>query len=454
MSSPARGLSIPAARPALLGGPQAVTQPPGDLFAWPIVTTEDEEAVLVVLRRGAMSGTDVTQEFERQYAAWQGSRYALGHCNGTAALLGAFFGVGVGVGDEVICPSLTYWASATPAFALGATPVFADIDPRTLCLDPADIEARVTRRTKAVVAVHYLGHPADMDAILAVARRHGLKVIEDVSHAQGGLYRGRRLGTFGDVSAASLMTGKSLPAGEAGMLTTDDPAIYERALAFGHYERYTADRITTPGLKPWAGLPLGGVKHRMHQMSAALGLVQLRACDERCAEIRRAMNHFWDLLAGVPGLQAHRTDPADPSTNMAGWYAAHGLYAPEALGGLSVTRFCEAVRAEGVAGCHPGCNLPLHTHPLFNDVDVYGHGRPTRLAHAERDVRQPPGSLPRSEAAGHRTYSIPWFKHDRPDAICAHAEAFRKVAAHADELRRGDPGDPPTLGGWHFFRHD
>jgi dTDP-4-amino-4,6-dideoxygalactose transaminase len=237
------------------------------------------------------------------------------------------------------------------------------------------------------------------------------------------------------------------------MLTTDNTEIYERALAFGHYERYVADRITTPYLKPWAGVPLGGVKHRMHQMSAAVGLVQLRHTDARCAEIRRSMNRFWDLLAGVPGLRAHRTDPADPTTNMAGWYAAHGLYVPEELGGLSVTRFCEAVRAEGFPHCDPGCNLPLHTHPLFNDVDVYGHGRPTRLAHNDRDVRQAPDSLPNSVAAGHRAFSIPWFKKDQPDAIKEYANAFRKVAENADALRRDDPGDAPTLGGWHFFRH-
>ena len=356
-------------------------------------------------------------------------------------------------GDEVICPSITYWASATPAYALGATPIFADIDPQSLCLDPNDIEPRITRRTKAIVVVHYLGYPADMAPIMAVAKKHGIKVIEDVSHAQGGLYQGRRLGTFGDVSAASLMSGKSLPAGEAGMLTSDNLEIYERALAFGHYERYAADRIQTPYLKPLAGLPLGGVKHRMHQMSAAVGLVQLKHNDARCAEIRNAINRFWDLLDGVPGLRPHRTDPADPTTNMAGWYAPHGLYVPEELGGLSVTRFCQAVRAEGFPHCDPGCNLPLHTHPVFIDADIYGHGRPTRLVHSDRDVSQSPESLPHSIAAGHRTYSIPWLKKDQADVIKQYAEAYRKVAEHADELRRDDPGDAPTLGGWHFFKH-
>ncbi len=443
---------ITTSRLAMLGGPKAVQTPPGDLFTWPIVTREDEEAVLDVLRRGAMSGTDVTRQFEQEYAAWQGSKYALGHSSGTAALHAAMFGCRVGVGDEIICPSITYWASCLPAFSLGATVVFAEIDPQTLCLDPSDLEHRITERTKAIVVVHYLGHPADMDPILEIARRHGVKVIEDVSHAHGALYKGRKVGTLGDVAAASLMTGKSLAIGEAGMLTTDDREIYERALAFGHYERYgpNAD-LQTAYLRESAGLPLGGYKYRMHQMSAAVGRVQLRHYDARMAEIQRAMNYFWDRLEGVPGIRAHRP-PKGSGTTMGGWYAARGLYVPEELGGLSVTRFAQAVRAEG-APCNPGVNAALHLHPLFNTVDVYGHGRPTRLANAARDVRQPPGSLPVSEGIGARTFSIPWFKRYRPEQIDEYVEAFRKVAEGYRELLPDDPGNPPHLGGWHFFSH-
>ena len=121
---------------ALFGGPKAVSEGPEDLFRWPIVTEEDEQAVLEVLRAGSMSGTDVTMEFEEEYAAFQGTQYALGYCNGTASLLGAMFGCGVGRGDEIIAPSLTYWAAALPAYTLGATIVFADIDADSLCIDP------------------------------------------------------------------------------------------------------------------------------------------------------------------------------------------------------------------------------------------------------------------------------------------------------------------------------
>jgi len=436
--------------PALLGGEPARKSDPGDIFTWPIVTEEDEAAVLEVLHRGAMSGSDVTVQFEQEFSEWQGLKYSLGFNTGTAAIHAAMFGCRIGVGDEIICQSATYWASALQCFSLGATVVFADIEPHSLCIAPNDIEHRITDRTRAIVVVHYQGYPADMDRIMPVARKHNLKVIEDVSHAHGSLYKGRKVGTFGDVAAMSLMSGKSLPIGEAGMLCTNDLEIYERALAFGHYERFD-DRITSPELRRYARLPLGGYKNRMHQMSSAVGRVQLRHYDARREEIDRAMNYFWDKLEGVPGLRAHRP-PKGSACTMGGWYAPHGLYVPEELGGLSVTRFCEAVRAEGV-NTGPGINLPLHLHPLFTECDVYGHGKPTRIANSSRDLRQWPGELPVSESIGARTYSIPWFKHFRPEIIDEYAQAFRKVGENYEALLPGDPGNAPNVGSWHFFTH-
>lgn len=435
---------------ALFGGRKAVESTKKNLFTWPIITREDEKAVLEVLRRGGMSGTDVTIEFEKEFAAWQGVKYALGCSCGTASIQSAMFGCKVGVGDEIISPSLTFWASCLQAFSLGATIVFADVDPATLCIDPNDIEHRLTDRTKAIVVVHYLGHPADMDQIMAVARKHNIKVIEDVSHAHGGLYKGRRVGTIGDVAGYSIMTGKPLATGEAGMLTTNDREIYERAIAFGHYERFK-DPIETPALRPFIGLPLGGCKYRMHQLSSALGRIQLKYYDQRLAEIQKAMNYFWDLLEGTRGIKAHRP-PKDSGSTMGGWYAPHGFYSPEELGGLSVTRFAEAVRAEGVA-ITAGTNKPLHLHPLLNEGDVYGHGKPTRIANATRDLRQPAGSLPISENIGKRTFSIPWFKHFEPRQIARYAKAFKKVARYYKELLAADPGDPPSMGNWSFFVH-
>jgi hypothetical protein len=161
------------------------------------------------------------------------------------------------------------------------------------------------------------------------------------------------------------------------------------------------------------------------------------------------MNYFWDLLEGVPGIRAHRVDESTGST-MAGWYAARGLYVPEELGSLSVTQFCNAVSAEG-AGTTPGCNSALHSHPLFQTADIYGHGKPTRIANTDRDVRELDKNLPVSQKIGQRVYTIPWFKHYDPALIEQYANAFKKVAANYRDLLADDPGNPPAIGHWHFF---
>ncbi|XVH33133.1 DegT/DnrJ/EryC1/StrS family aminotransferase (plasmid) [Haloferacaceae archaeon DSL9] len=415
---------------AINDGPKAVTDESDEIFAWPIITREDEEAALDVLRRGDMSGTAVTKQFESEYADWQGSEYALGYSSGTASLSGAMYGVGIGVGDEVIGPSVTYWASILPCMELGATPVFADIEPDTLCIDPESVKERISDHTKAIVVVHNYGHPVDMDPITEIAEDHDVTVIEDVSHAHGGRYKGEKLGTIGDVGAMSMMSRKSFAIGEAGMLVTDDREMYERAVAFSHYSRHS-DTLEREKLAKFSGLPFGGHKHRMHQISAAVGRVQLKRYDERMEEIQRAMNYFWDQLEGVPGIRAHRPD--DEGSTMGGWYAPKGLYVPEELGGLSVSRFAEAVKAEG-SGCTPGCNFALHTHPLLNEADVYGHGTPTRIANAHRDVRESEGDLPVAEGIQERCFAIPWFKQHRPELIDQHVEAYRKVAEHHETL--------------------
>ncbi|OPZ24722.1 MAG: L-glutamine:2-deoxy-scyllo-inosose aminotransferase [Lentisphaerae bacterium ADurb.BinA184] len=427
---------------ALCGGGKAIQSDPGNLFVWPIVTAEDEEAVLAVLRAGSMSGSDVSKAFEGEYAAATGRKYALTFPNGTEAIRSALWALGVGAGDEIICPSMTYWASCTSALTLGAAVNFADIEPDTLCIDPDDIEHRIGPRTRVIVVVHYAGHPCAMDRIMEIARRHGVKVLEDASHAHGGLYKGRMVGTWGDVAAMSMMSGKAFPIGEAGMMLTDDRAVYERCISYGFYERTgVASRFNAPDaqvtldeLKPYAGLPMGGYKHRLNQMASAMGRVQLKHYPARMQAIQDAMNRFWDLLDGVPGIRAHRP-PRGTDCTMGGWYAPRGLYRAGELGGLPCSRFCEAIRAEGFAGCWPGGNAPLHLHPMFHTADIFRMGQPTMLSFGQRDVRQGPGTLPVSESIGEIAFGVPWFKHDRPAAIREYAEAFRKVAESADQLR-------------------
>ena len=416
---------------AVLGGPRAVTTSDPSMFAWPIVTPAMEEAVVDVLRRGAMSGTELTRQFERGYADWHGVEFGLGHNNGTASLQAAMYGVGLRRGDEVIAPAITYWGTVVQALSLGAKVVFADIDPETFCIDPGDIEHRITPRTKAIALVHYLGVVADMDRILDIARRRGLKVIEDASHAHGSRYRGQLAGTFGDAAGFSLMSSKGFAVGEAGMLLTRDREVYEQAVLYGHYIRHSD--LTLAPMKALSGLPLGGAKMRMHQMSAAVGLVQLEKFPAEMAEIDAAMKYFWSLLEDVPGLRPVMADEAAGHT-MGAWYFPHGHYDPAAFGGLPVQRFCEAVEAEGSVTV-PGVNAALHRHPLFSKIDVYGEGRPTNQLDGGRDVSRDP--LPVAEAVQGRTFGVPWFKHLRREQIQEHAAAFRKVAEGCRELLTG-----------------
>ena len=180
---------------ALFGGTPAIQNPPASLFKWPIMTEEDEAAALDVIRSNKFSGTDITIKFQEEFAAWQGRKYALAFTNGTASLTAAMYAIGLGMGDEIICPTKTYWGSVSQAINFGASAVFCNINDM-LSIDPADIERCITPKTKALMVVHYFGYPCDMDPIMKIVEKYNLKLIEDVSHAQGGMYKGRKVGTF------------------------------------------------------------------------------------------------------------------------------------------------------------------------------------------------------------------------------------------------------------------
>jgi len=165
------------------------------------------------------------------------------------------------------------------------------------------------------------------------------------------------------------------------------------------------------------------------------------------------MNYFLDLIDDLPGMRPRRVDYSTGST-MAGWYATTGIYVPEELGGLSVTRFTEAIRAEGVeGGVTAGCNRPLHTHPVFQTADVFGEGKPTRIANSETDIREMDKGLEVSENVGKLTFHLPWFKHFDKELIEQYAGAFRKVVENYKDLLPGDEGDPENIGGWHSHQH-
>ena len=430
---------------AITGGTPVLKAQDEGLFHWPIVNDAMRAAQAQVLETGNMSGTDIARRFEASFASWQERKYALSHNNGTNALNAAMFAVGLGPGDEIICTSVTYWASCTGALALGAAVVFCDIDPDTLQMDPASLEAHITPRTKAIMVVHYMAHPAPMDEIMAIARKHGLKVIEDVSHAQGGHYKGRKLGTFGDAAAMSLMSCKSFAIGEGGMLVTDDAEIFKRAVVFGHYDRII-DVCTDEEMEGPKNIPWGGLKNRMHQTSAAIGLEQLKKHDAEIAEIDRAMKYFWKGISDIPGISM--IYPKEEGSDKAGWYASRFLYDAAAFGGISNVTFCEALNAEACGGFSFGCNMPLHFSSVFFDVDIYGHGRPTASAFlpAGVDIRAETGALPNAERVNMRVLGEPWFKHDDHAKIDPYIEVVRKVAANVGELQAIND-TTPILGG-------
>ncbi len=266
-------------RPAILGGPRAVSAGAATANRWPILTEEDEAAVLAVLRSGDLSLQAVTRELEEDYRRFFGVRHALAHCNGTAALLAAFFALDLRPGDEVIVPSATHWASVVPMLWVGAIPVFCETEMEYLGLDPEDVSRKITPRTKAMVLVHLWGLPSKVDDLLEIAERYHLRVVEDASHAQGARWRGRLCGTFGHISVFSLQSSKLAPAGEGGMLLTNDDEYMERATCLGDVERI--QQIPTPARR-FAGTSFG-VKTRMAPLSAAVARVQLRHLRERNA---------------------------------------------------------------------------------------------------------------------------------------------------------------------------
>ncbi len=438
------------ARLNLTNGIKAAPLDPGDMFVhgsdmfqWPPVTNEMRKAVLDILDHYNMSGTDITKKFEKAFADWHGVKYALGVSSGTFSLLAAMYGVGLGKGDELICPSLTYWASCAQALSLGASVVFADVEPDTLCLDPDDFERKITPHTKAVMVVHYMGHPADMDRILPIAKKHGIKVIEDVSHAHGALYKGRMCGTFGDAAGFSCMSLKSFALGEAGIMLTNDRTVWERAVIFGSHDRH--GELTIPEYKALAGIPSGGYKFRMNQMTSAIGVIMVREYPALMKELDKAMNYFCDGLEGLPGIRPFRVSKW-PNSTMGGWYCPHAHYRPEELDGLSVGTFCDAMKAEGVSLAEPGCNWPLHTHPLFTQADVYGEGRPTNRTPPEND-------FPVSNAANDRTLYVPWFKKFRPSEIDRYVAAYRKVIENHKELLALDKNRKPNPARWMLSPH-
>lgn len=413
---------------AIHGGPKAVTLDEPEAMEWPMATEEEEQAVLEVIRGRDWSCPPVTRQFEEEFADYVGARFALAHNNGTSALHAAMFAVGVGPGDEVISQSYTYWATIMPALALGATPVFAEVEERTLGLDPQDVERKITERTKAIVVVHLHGVPADMDAIMAVAQRHGLAVIEDASHAHGAKLNGRHVGTIGHVGAFSLQTSKLLPAGEGGVLVTNERDYYERAVLLGHYERIPS--LQNESYRRYARTCMG-FKYRINPLAAAIARVQLRHLDERNARRNANIDLFCSLVRDLPGISVIDGVPGAEAVH----YQHAILYHPQELGGLPREKMLEALHAEGATGFHAERYDGLHCQQLFLDLDQTGRCQLYSVPPAPGGERRyGPGTLPRTEDIMRRVILTPTFPAASEALVRQYASALCKVVENHSEL--------------------
>ena len=243
---------------------------------WPRLGSEEEEAVLRVMRDGDISTHQVIRELEADYAAFAGRRYALAHNNGTAALTAAFHALDLQPGDEILVPTATFWASVLPMLWFGLVPVFCNNESARLGPDPDDMRRRITARTRAIVTVHLWGMPCRWTELKALAEEHDLKVIEDASHAHGATWHGQRCGRLGDISIFSLQGDKLAPAGEGGILLTDDERYHERAVCLGDITRII--ELESPAAR-FAATSFG-MKTRMAPLSAAIGRVQLAKLEQ------------------------------------------------------------------------------------------------------------------------------------------------------------------------------
>ena len=337
---------------------------------WPVLTQADRTAVLGVLDRGVLSGAAAPEmkALEAEFAEVLGVPFCLATNSGTAALHLALGAAGVGPGDEVIVPALSFVATALAVMQRGARPVFADVDPATFNVDPDDIAARMTPRTRAIVSVHLHGLPADMDTINRLGARHGVVVIEDAAQAHGALYRGRPVGTLGAMAAFSLNATKNLPAGEGGLFVTRSEEFQARAIRIrfnglespakwdpSHPLDDEADSLST--VLGWMFLP--------GELTAALARSQLRGLAATTGRAQRNAMRLTEWLAPLPGVEP----PVTPSDRTHVFHKYRVRLDPERAGvRLSAVtlrdRTLESLWAEGVEAVL-WQRVPLPSHPVF-----------------------------------------------------------------------------------------
>lgn len=392
-----------------------------DLDRWRQI--DEEEAGLVyemTLRNELSGGTPVVRAFEKSWREWIGTRYALSTFNGTSALYCSYFGIGIGPGDEVICPTYTWICTIAPALFLGARPVFAEIDPETLQLDPEDVRRKISPRTRAIIAVHLWGNVCDMDRLMQISRETGIPVVEDCSHAHGALYDGKIVGSIGQVGAWSLQGSKALSAGEGGMLATDDPEIFERACLSGQVNRLGGIDLAT---EKYAWLqPLGlGMKFRAHPLGMGIASVQFRKLPALNERRKKYVEGVENGLKDIPGLERVQVYP---KAERGGYYAFPVVHNPEFTNGLPTAKLIDIIREEGLNVSASPYGL-LHGLRLFSEgFDIFSKDRGP-LCGDYNGYKE--GDFPVTEEVFRRLIFIPVLSDPVPGAVEKVLEILRRA---------------------------
>lgn len=387
---------------------------------WPEWDDRERRRLAAALESGRWWATQGTQvrEFEAAFAALSAVSECVAVTNGTHAIEVALLATGIGAGDEVIVTDYTFLASAAAVASVNAVPVLVDIDPDTLCIDPAAVEAAITPRTRAVVAVHLAGLPSDLDRLTAICRRHGLVLIEDCAHAHGASWRGVPVGGWGDAGTFSFQQSKLLTAGEGGAVVARDPAVAARVRSF-------ADCGRLPGEWFYRHVVLGG-NDRMTEWQAAVLLAQLERFPEQVRV--RNENALWlnDALAAIPGIRPQLRDERCTSQG----YYAYVVRIDADVFGAPRDAVREALLAEGI---------PLSmSYPPVHRLEAFAS--PGGLAPRHRSPAGWPDyaslHLPATDGAAATTL---WFPHQvllgsRAD-VADIVEAVARIARHVDELR-------------------
>ena len=405
---------------AINGGPKACDR---QWPTWPIWDDAERKALLGVLESGQWWYGENVAQFERAFADFQGARYGVACSSGTTALETALMALGIGAGDEVIVPPYTFVATASAVLRVNAIPIFADIEPHSLCIDPGDVERKISNRTRAILPVHLAGRVADVDRLNEIARARGLFVIEDACHSWGSQWRGKGTGALGHCGAFSFQASKNISSAEGGIILTDDEDLAETCRSFTNCGRGKG--------RPWYEHFVLGGNLRMTEFQAALLRAQLGRLEEQT--LRRQANARI-LDEGLRTVDGIRTIDNDPRITRRGYHMYCFRLDAQRLG-VARERFLEALRAEGVPATE-GYPHPLYRNPLFERSGEGPRFCPRSCPYYGKTVDYAGIVCPVCEAVCRDTC---WIMHPillaGSDAMSEIVEAVAKVCRHVDEVR-------------------